>query len=734
MIPQAAYILFAAAFTLGACAACGRLLLGRLPLNLSRPEFHILSFLAGAPILSLIVFALASLGLVYKGTLLAVGLALLVAAARWTRHTAHAQSIPPLPRGAAWLLACALPFGVWYFAAALGPEASPDRMSYHLGITARTYRAHGFEPLTGNLLASLPRGVEMLYLFAWPFGRHSAAAVIHLSFLCALAALVVCHGRRFGHPWAGSAAALALFATPVVGVDATSAYVDLAAAAIIFGVYHTVRVWELARSLHLAALAGLLAGYCYAIKYTATAALVWALVVIGYRQWRVSAPLLRPLAVFLGAASVSILPWVVRNAVVVGNPFAPLFNRWFPNPHVTIAFEREGSAFLRHYDLPSFWSLPLELTLRGDHLGGVLGPLFLLAPLALFSLRHFAARQLGLFVLALLAVYPANIATRFLIPALAPVLLIAAIGLERRRALLVALTGLHAVLSWPAAVDLWARPGVWKVERIPWRQALHVDAEEPYLNERSGAYLNARMIESLTRPDARVLTFQPAAEAYTSRDIVVAFHSAHGIKLRDILLAGVREEEQPRYRVEFNGPRSAAGLRIVQTAEGPDQWSINEISLFQSGRRLPAASWRATTQPYPWDAGLLIDGRLLPRWRSWERQRPGMFAELDLGQRTTFDRLVIDGTRDQWNIRLTLHLWNAATSSWEHSGAEPAVSQIAVPPGLRRLAMQEVRAAGITHILISRDDYLDADMRREASQWGIRWLGERNASTLYEIE
>ena len=131
-----------------------------------------------------------------------------------------------------------------YLANAMAPEVSPDGAGYHLGLVARYLREHGFVRITDNLYAAMPAGVEMLFLFAFAFGRHSAAALVHFAFLLALVWQVFSYGRRRGFPVAGASAALLVFASPVVGIDGTSAYNDVAVAAIAFTLFHLLQIWD----------------------------------------------------------------------------------------------------------------------------------------------------------------------------------------------------------------------------------------------------------------------------------------------------------------------------------------------------------------------------------------------------------------------------------------------------------------------------------------------------------
>ncbi len=87
---------------------------------------------------------------------------------------------------------------------------------------------------------------------------------------------VFSYGRRCGFPTAGAAAALLVFASPVVGIDGTSAYNDVAVAAIAFTLFYLLQIWDEERTWRLAAAIGLVAGFAFAAKYTAWPAVLYA--------------------------------------------------------------------------------------------------------------------------------------------------------------------------------------------------------------------------------------------------------------------------------------------------------------------------------------------------------------------------------------------------------------------------------------------------------------------------
>ena len=73
-------------------------------------------------------------------------------------------------------------FTFLYVANAMAPEISPDGVSYHLTFVARYMREHRLVFVPTNMYAQLSQGIEMLFAFAFAFGRHSAAAWSTLPF------------------------------------------------------------------------------------------------------------------------------------------------------------------------------------------------------------------------------------------------------------------------------------------------------------------------------------------------------------------------------------------------------------------------------------------------------------------------------------------------------------------------------------------------------------------------
>ncbi|HWR49545.1 MAG TPA: glycosyltransferase family 39 protein, partial [Bryobacteraceae bacterium] len=575
-------VLFGALFTIAVAFAGGTLLLRGLGLTFYRDEERFFAFVTGAACLSLTVFALSALHLARPWVFLILGIAIIVVASR--RGARHAIGERPRglgrwPRIGFWLLYTA--FAVFYLATALAPESSPDGSGYHLGAVSR-YLAHGGFFFTTNMYASLSNGLEMLFLYAFAFGRHSAAALVHFSFYLALPLGMLAFGKRFRFPGAAATGGLLVFLSPIVGYDGAAAYNDVALACVLFAVFYLLQIWDRERTHALLIPIGLLAGFAYAIKYTGVLAVPYAAVFVGWKLVRKRTNPLRSLALLSGCALLMIAPWMVKNSLMTGNPLAPFFNSWFPNPYFHIGSEIQYRHWMATWgDLASKWEIPLEVTVGGSRLQGLLGLAFLLAPIALIALRRPMGRHLLLAAAVFGATYPANIGTRFLIPMLPFLAISMGLALADWKWAAPLLLAFHACTAWPVNLKQYCHPDAMRVEKFPHKAALRIETESSYLSRKLPGYQVARLLDETVPPQARILCFSPAPEAYTSRDQLVSYQGALEENLTDMLRAVVMPYWHPTKRYSFRfAQQSLRRIRVVQegTASNPDEfWTVNEF-------------------------------------------------------------------------------------------------------------------------------------------------------------
>jgi 4-amino-4-deoxy-L-arabinose transferase-like glycosyltransferase len=729
---QVLLILFGALFTVAVCLACGRLLLRDAVID---PGIR---FVCGAAVLSLAVFAALAAGAAYPTVFLLLGAAVLWSArhlaSRSPANSKRARRGPVFYAFVALLLAY---FAV-YFIHAMAPEISPDGTAYHLSLVSRYLREHGFHRITTNMYASLSQGVEMLFLFAFAFGKHSAAALVHLAFLLALAWQMVAYGRRAGFPFVAACAAFLVLASPVVGIDAASAYNDVAVAAIAFTVFQLLELWDSGREARLLVAIGLVAGFAYAAKYTAALAVPYA---IGYVGWK-SQRRWRDMAIVAAWAALLVAPWMIKNWLWVHNPVSPFFNQLFKNQYVSTDFEAEYSEYLRHYELSSLRELPMQVTTYGK-LSGLLGPVFLLTPIALVAAFRREGRRLLLAGLIFGAPYFLNVGTRFLIPplpfiALAMALALCSVRGSVGRGILAAVVLVHAYLSWPSRVPKYGKDDAWRLRGIPWREALRIRSEDGYLARWVANYDAVRLIEGLTPPGSTVFTGAPIPEAYTSRRVLVEYQATENQITGRTLRVGALPEGAPTSRLHFSFARQPLrAIRIVQTANpvgpGTALWKIHEVRIFDGERELPRRpGWRLRARPYAWGIQNAFDNSPVTFWLSGDRLRPGMYVQVEFGREEDSDALDIETTPDQWQTRLMLE-GQAASGEWNSLASAPELTEEARPLGLRRAVARELKRRGIDYLLLFDEDNGADDLRRNTEQWGVRLVGTAKGARLYQL-
>jgi hypothetical protein len=730
-------IIFGAGLAVGTSLALGLLLIHALRLKFYSGEQAVMAFAFGSALLSNIVFLLAAAGCARKGIFYAVSALVFIGFARVGPCAAPSTKLAPLPLGWKFFaLAIAAAFSWYYLANALAPEVSPDGVTYHLGLVYRYARAHGFERITTNFYASLSEGMEMLFLFAFSIGKHPAAAMVHCAFLYMLPFAMLRYGQRYGMPVAALCGALLTFATPVVGFDGVIAYNDVAAAAVVFVTYYLLRIWTDEHDVRILALAGLCAGFAYAIKYPAGLAVLYGLSVIAWRTgWQARRKALAYCGIFAAFAAISILPWMIKDWVYVANPVAPFFNRIFPNPYVTVDFEdlyRRGVAHPNGLTLPEF---PRDVTLRGYRSGGLLGCMFLLAPIALLALRKKEGRRLLAAALVFTLPLLGNANARFMIQAVPFLSIAMGMALARVPLLAGALVLAHAITSWPTILPRYTHEWAWHLRAgAPWKAALRMTPEENFIATYVPEYPVSTMLDRDVPPHARVFSFSPIASAYCARDVIVDWWGAENIRLRDTMYIPRGADYQPLWRFTFRFPSQPVyGIRVVQTAAGTDFWRIAELSVSHAGAELqPASNWKVTAKPFPWTANLALDRRPITYWRADRPMYPGMFYQVRFGIPQTADTVLLDCPNNQFHVRMVLE-GEIEPDRWQRlASAVPGLSPIPAFD-LRQAATAELRRSGIQYVLMPPNGYIKDDVEKDPGAWNLIPVESAVGWTLYAI-
>lgn len=747
--------------TVLAALAFGLLVFHKLGIALRGLERYTLAFLTGSACLSLVTLLMAALHLARKGAFYALAAALVTLAWRVSSSMPRKRKLAGAFRAATarerllrvfqcaspvvppWLfglfLVLTVPFAVRYLVYAWAPEVSADGSTYHLGNVFRFWAHNGLTPIR-DMYGALPEGLEMLFLMAFSIGRHSAAALVHLSFLICLPLLIVSYSLRFGFPKAGFLAAVLIFVSPMMGKDGSEAYNDVALAAVSFGVFYAIEIWIEEKKSQFLIVAGLLAGFCFDIKYTGFVAGVYALSQLVPRligggprerrfQWRTA-------LLFALPCVIMVAPWLVKNAVYMHNPLLPFFNSVFPNPYNSPKFEREYSQAMAAYaGTTNIRDLAFRYTVTGTGVAGFFGPVFLLAPLGLFLLRLPHGRRLLLAAALFGLPIVFNTGTRFLIPAAPCLALAIAMAVADTRFAVPALMIIHGIASWPDVADTYCDRYAPRIDEFPIQAVVNSKAALEYLHQKLGASWDmAQILDKRIPPGGRVFCYACPAQAYTLRDISLYYVTLESRALGDMLWTPMESGRQPLKQIALSfAPLITTRLRVTLRQSRPDEvWGVSEMRILREGREIPRSSrWKISASPDPWEAPFAFDNNPVSKWSVEKFGARDAYLEVEFDAPTTVDSVLLECPE---NASEQVSLQAATSSGLVAVNSAVRATEVEAPTGLRRSAIKMLERYGFEYLMVSNSGYYADDYKKYANFWGIHSVAESGETTLYHLD
>jgi len=362
------------------------------------------------------------------------------------------------------------------------------------------------------------------------------------------------------------------------------------------------------------AIAGLFAAFAFAVKYS-TAGLLIGLVLAAWSSSRS----FRNVGIFITAATVGSLPFLLKNWIFTGNPVYPFFfNGRFWDASRAFWYSRFGTGL----DIPSLLLAPIHATIGGIEGGEVvgfpaysatIGPLLLvLIPLVLLRRESTNPGRRALTAIALVAgggyliwlVQMASstllVQTRLLMPVFPMFAILAVAGLHALerwpgwgRSAAFVLSGLMAVVFGVTAYEYL----VITADAAPLRVILGVETRDSYrLRKLGGYYIAIDEVNQL--PDGSVIRFLWEPRSFDCREGVVCEP--------DALL-----DQWWRARLDGDTPEE---LQAAWRQEG-----VTHILLFNDGAHAAQAAATDPLSPADWDALALLTGSLLePVWDDLE--------------------------------------------------------------------------------------------------------------------
>jgi hypothetical protein len=214
-------------------------------------------------------------------------------------------------------------FVVAHVPKALYPVLEHDESSYHLLLPKLYLAAHALVPLPWSLFANMPHLVDLSFVFPVALGGFIAAKVFVLGFIGWTLVGLAPFGRSMFGPIGPGVLAVLYLSGRTVQWHLGLAYVEPVIGALLLGALQSLwRYRETGERAELLVLA-IASGSACASKYT-----VWPYAVALFA----TAALIRPaagragmriLAAMVGLCALLVVPWLVKNALVTGNPVYP---------------------------------------------------------------------------------------------------------------------------------------------------------------------------------------------------------------------------------------------------------------------------------------------------------------------------------------------------------------------------------------------------------------------------
>ena len=389
---------------------------------------------------------------------------------------------------------------------ALAPDTSWDAGAAHLALPSDYAREGRIELVEGNVYSAYPHLLHGVYAFLYAGGGELSVTLF--SWLVGVLACVVMFslGRRVGGRACGWIAA-AIFATSPIFFDQVGvASIDVPFAALTVAALGCAMAWYDEKRFAYLVIAGFFAGSSCGIRHTGY--LVCVLLAIGVvwfardRRWVA-------VATFGAVAFLAATPWLIRSAVVSGNPVYPFLSGVFPSAalpdlQTTSLSAHETVRGRGPLDLLMFpWRIVMQ---PGGFDGWSKSPggLVLLLGLPGLIVGGGRARALGAYGIAGgVCFFFFQRLARYLLPFFMPMMVVASVAalklprLRRPIYALVAVSLLYGLVLGVAAVHF----------KVP--VALGMESKAAYLSERIERYPAFAWVNANTPETAGIMTFDP---------------------------------------------------------------------------------------------------------------------------------------------------------------------------------------------------------------------------------
>ena len=431
----------------------------------------------------------------------------------------------------------------------LTPPISRDALIHHLAIPKLWLKHGGFYETTWSVFSYYPMNVDLLYIIPLYFKKDFMAKFIHMSFGIGTALMIYYYLRNRISRTAGLLGILVFLSTPVVVRLSTQAYVDLGlaffttAAIFAFIRFRDSKFTEF-KWLFLSSVA---MGLALGTKYNALIAwfFLCAAIVFVYanetqEQWQA----IKCGTIFFLISFLIFSPWLIKNAILTGNPLFPLFQGILNSNNAaseesTYSIVSGGTIrgifqFREMMYGESFWDtliIPLRYFFQGqDHshrfFDGVLNPvLIILSPLAFMDKSFMRDKMLFIsfsVFFVLVTTFLDQTRIRYILPVVPILSILTVMGfinilswesnLSNHVKNFFSFTALFIFIFFISQNFLYLKNYYQTIS--PWNYISGKESRDAFTTRHVGSYAVMKYINTHTHPDARIKLILVAGRGY----------------------------------------------------------------------------------------------------------------------------------------------------------------------------------------------------------------------------
>lgn len=429
----------------------------------------------------------------------------------------------------------------------LTPPIARDALIHHLAIPKLWINHGGFYDMPWAVYSYYPMNLDLLYLISLYFGNDIIPNLIHLGFGFGTALIIYFYLKSRFNQIDGLLGFLIFISTPVISKLSTMAYVDLGmvffiTASVLSFIQWRDSKYDQSRWLLISAAA---MGLALGTKYSSLVPwffVTLAIIFIYSRDTGNSDKALKYGLIFFIISLAVFSPWLVKNFILTGNPFYPLFPGVFNsggNGNANaLAFVHSNASLFKTRGLlfgESMWEIlliPLRIFFQGQdnsprYFDGVLNPILILfVPFAFMKKRMKIEKYFFLyfsFFIILVALFLDQIRIRYILPAIPFLAILSVMGfmnvfnwLIKRKSIYlrrISSSGLVIMLVLLLSLNvIYIYQYFLKID--PVRYLTNRETRDDFIARHDGSYSAIMYVNSHTHKDSRIRLILLAGRGY----------------------------------------------------------------------------------------------------------------------------------------------------------------------------------------------------------------------------